>query len=85
MLITLQPSETLWTTEGYHLLNDQGIAVTASEVTEIDIADDRYDAVIDIIKAGRSFQGLDPDTGLALPPPVELTPKALPEGEVTNG
>ena len=67
MLITLQPGETLWTPEGYHLLNDQGIAVTATEVTEVDIADDRYDAVIEIIKEGRAFQGLDPDTGLVLP------------------
>ena len=67
MLITIQLGETLWTPEGYHLLNDQGIAVTASEVTEIDIADDRYDAVIEIIKEGRAFQGLDPDTGLVLP------------------
>jgi len=66
MLITIQLGETLYTTKGYHLLNDQGIAVTASEVTEIDIADDRYDAVIEIIKEGRAFQGLDPDTGLAL-------------------
>ena len=67
MLITLHPGETLWTPEGYHLLNDQGIAVTATEVTEVDIADDRYDAVIEIIKEGRAFQGLDPDTGLVLP------------------
>jgi len=67
MLITIQLGETLWTPEGYHLLNDQGIAVTATEVTEVDIADDRYDAVIEIIKEGRAFQGLDPDTGLVLP------------------
>ena len=67
MLITLQPGETLWTPEGYHLLDLRGIAVTASEVTEIDIADDRYDVVLEIIKAGRAFQGLDPDTGLVLP------------------
>jgi hypothetical protein len=67
MIITLQPGETLWTPEGYHLLGEQGIALTATEVTEIDIADDRYDAVIEIIKANRAFQGLDPDTGLAIP------------------
>lgn len=77
MIIVIRPGETLWTPEGYHLLDVRGIAAIATEVTEIDIAAERYDAVLEIVKGNRAIQGLDPDTGLPLPPPEtpsEVTP-----------
>lgn len=64
MLLKVFAGEPLWTPEGYHLLDVKGFAAIASEPTEIDIADDRFEAVNAIVRDNRTLQGLDPDTGL---------------------
>ena len=53
--------------------------------TDVEIDDDAAEAALAVIRADREFRGCDPLTGEPLPPPVEVAPEALPEGEVTNG
>jgi hypothetical protein len=65
MIITLQPNETLWSEDGYHVLNELGIAIKVQVLTEVDIASqENYDRAWNIIKEQRALQGLNPETGL---------------------
>lgn len=67
MLIKIQKGENVWTSEGFHKVDERGFAVVAEEEMEIEVSDSCADAVLEIIKSDRQIKGLDPETGLELP------------------
>jgi hypothetical protein len=46
MLIKILPGEYLFSSQGTHILDEQGFAVTAAEETEVEIEDEQQIAVV---------------------------------------
>lgn len=67
--LNLVTGEYLRSAEGTHVLDGQGFAVKAEADTSVEINDDVYGAVLAQIQEDRTIRGVDPDTGLPLPPP----------------
>ena len=80
MSIKLRTGENLWSTQGTHVCDENGIAVRCEEDTEISFdSQDTEDRVLEIVRDSRTINGLDPDTGLvqvALEPEIPVEPEA---------
>lgn len=65
MQITLQPYETMWNTNGTHLLDDKGISIICEQETVITFdSQEIYDMALIAIQSERERTGRDIVTGL---------------------
>lgn len=69
MKIALKKGEYLWNNRGFHICDEKGFAVILLEDQEIDVDDDVFENVFQIIKLDREFRNCDPLTGVSLPVP----------------
>jgi len=56
MKILIKQGEYLWSENGTHIIDDKGLAVIATEDTEVDILPEHYDRVLAIIESERAFK-----------------------------
>jgi hypothetical protein len=76
MIIKILKDEYLFSNEGTHICDENGIAIKASEDTDCDIAEVHHQRVYDLVVSNRAFRGLDENGNLILPPVTEeiITP-----------
>lgn len=67
--ISLVAGEYLRSVTGTHVIDSNGFATVAEVDTDVEVNDEVYDAVWANIQEDRTIRGVDPDTGLPLPPP----------------
>lgn len=67
--ISLAAGEYLRSATGTHVIDSNGFATVAEIATDVDVEDAVYAAVWANIQDDRTIRGVDPDTGLPLPPP----------------
>jgi hypothetical protein len=67
--ISLVAGEYLRSETGTHVIDEHGFATVAQVDTDVDVNDEAYAAVWANIQDDRTIRGVDPETGLPLPPP----------------
>ena len=71
MQINLIASDHDWSTEGTHVLDENGFAIVLSEPKTIEVDDDTWLRITPIIEDSRVFRGLNADGSVPTPPEPE--------------
>lgn len=70
MNIKILKDEYLFSNEGLHICDENGIAIKATEDTDCDVADEHFERVKELVISGRILKGLD-ENGDPVPLPSE--------------